>query len=91
MEDTKGVAAKGGVGVAMFDGGPLLRLMALGPLLWGWLNRGVEAPHRGWQVPEEGRGVEGLVAVSLVCGGGSQGGGCVLSRVVAPFMCLTGF
>ncbi len=47
MEDAKGVSTKGGVGVAMFDGGRLLRLAMPSLLLWGWLVGGVEVPRQG--------------------------------------------
>src|SRR6266851_200618 len=76
VEDTEGIAAKGGVGVAMFDGGGgLLSGFSTLFLCWGWLVRCVEVPRWRGQVPEEGRGVKGVVAASLVCGGGSQDGG----------------
>src|SRR5216683_7386558 len=43
VEDTEGVAAKGGMGVTMLDGGggPLLGFSTL-LLCWGWLGRCVE-------------------------------------------------
>ena len=48
MEDAEGVAAEGGVGVTMFDGGFWLSFSALGLLLWGWRVRCVKVPRRGW-------------------------------------------
>src|SRR5713101_5042835 len=90
MEDAEGVSAEGGVGMAMFDGGLLRRSAVLGSLLWGWLVGGVEVPRWGWQVPERDWGVEGVVAVSLVGSGRSQGGGCFSSKAVALFMCSMG-
>ena len=79
MEDTEGVAAKGGVGVTMLDGGGgLLSGPSTLLLCWGWLGRCVEVPRWRWEVPEGDWGVEKVVAASLVGRGGSQDGGCVL-------------
>src|SRR6266851_974400 len=79
VEDAEGVPTKGGVGVAMLDGGGLLlRFVALGLLLRGWLVGGVEVPRQRWEVPEGDWGVEGVVAAGSVRGWGSQDGGCVL-------------
>jgi len=93
MEDAEGVAAKGGVGVTVFDGGGgfLLGPSTLGFLCRSWLGRRVEVPRRRGKVPEGGRGVERVVTPSLVGSGGCQGGGCFSSSVVAPFICSTGF
>ena len=48
VEDAEGVSAEGGVGLAMLKGeGPLLWLVALGPLAWGGGLGVVEVPCWG--------------------------------------------
>src|SRR6266851_1158593 len=89
MEDAKGVSTKGGVGVAMFNGGSLFGSTAPGPLGWGWLLGSVKVPHRRWQVPIEGWGVDDSV-VALVRRGGSQDGQCFPMGLIALFICSTG-
>src|SRR6266851_1539532 len=92
VEDAEGVSTEGGVGMAMFDGGSWLQFSTtLRLLLWGWRVGSVEVPRWGWQVPEGDWGVEGVVAVGLVRGGGSQDGRCVLLRIAAPFIWSSGF
>ncbi len=47
VEDAEGVATEGGVGVAVLDWGPWLRLSTLGPLLSGWRVGRVKVPRWG--------------------------------------------
>ncbi len=93
VEDAEGVAAKGGVGVTVFDGGDgfLLGPSSLGFLRWRWLGGFVEVPRWRGKVPEGSRGVERVVTPSLVGSGGCQDGGYFPSSVAALFICSTGF
>ncbi len=76
VEDAEGVSAEGGMGLAVLEWQLLSSFAALGPFPRCWWLGGVnvvEVSHWGWEVPVEGWGVEGVMAVGLVRGGSQDG------------------